>query len=57
MRISRLYVECALREGETVRLDEEAAHYLRDVLRLKRGHELTVFNGDGGEYPGRVVVF
>jgi 16S rRNA (uracil1498-N3)-methyltransferase len=55
MRISRLYVECALREGETVRLDEEAAHYLRDVLRLKRGHELTVFNGGGGEYAGRVA--
>lgn len=55
MRISRLHVETALHEGETVRLDEEAAHYLRTVLRLKSGYELTVFNGDGGEYPARVA--
>lgn len=55
MRISRLYVETALREGETILLDEESAHYLRTVLRLKRGFELTLFNGDGHEYAGRVA--
>lgn len=55
MRIARLYVETALREGETLLLDEESAHYLRTVLRLKRGFDLTLFNGDGYEYAGRVA--
>lgn len=55
MRISRLFVPADLAAGQTVRLDEETGHYLRTVLRAKRGHELTVFNGAGGEYPARVV--
>lgn len=55
MRVSRLYVRADLSEGATVRLDEETAHYLRTVLRLKRGHDLTLFNGEGGEYAARVV--
>jgi 16S rRNA (uracil1498-N3)-methyltransferase len=55
MRISRLYVRAPLQEGETVLLDEESAHYLRTVLRLKRGFELTVFNGEGGEYAAQVL--
>jgi 16S rRNA (uracil1498-N3)-methyltransferase len=55
MRASRLYVRANLSEGETVRLDDESGHYLRTVLRLKRGHDLIVFNGDGGEYAARVV--
>ncbi len=54
MRISRLFVKTALAEGETLRLDEDSAHYLCTVLRLKKGRELTVFNGDGHEYPARV---
>jgi 16S rRNA (uracil1498-N3)-methyltransferase len=55
MRVSRLYVQAALEEGETVRLDEESGHYLRTVLRLRRGTDLTLFNGDGDEYAARVV--
>lgn len=54
MRISRLFVKTALTEGETLRLDEDSAHYLGTVLRLKKGFELTVFNGDGHEYAARV---
>ena len=54
MRISRLYMPAALTPGATVRLDEEAGHYLRTVLRLKKGYSLTVFNGDGSEYPATV---
>jgi 16S rRNA (uracil1498-N3)-methyltransferase len=55
MRISRLYVRCGLRTGDSVLLDPDSAHYLRTVLRLKRGAELVLFNGDGGDYPGRVA--
>jgi len=55
MRISRLYLSQALEEGAVLRLDEETAHYLRTVLRLKKGADLTVFNGDGREYSARIT--
>lgn len=51
MRISRFYLPQTLSPGATVRLDGDSAHYLGTVLRLKKGAELTVFNGEGGEYP------
>lgn len=56
MRISRLYLaEATLAEGVRLRLDEESGHYLKTVLRLKRGFDLTVFNGEGGEYAAKVA--
>jgi 16S rRNA (uracil1498-N3)-methyltransferase len=54
MRISRLFVEQDLVEGAAVTLEADAAHYLRNVLRLKKGFQLTVFNGQGGEYVATV---
>jgi len=55
MRISRLFIEQDLAEGLSIRLEPEAAHYLRNVLRLKKGYQLTVFNGRGGEYAASVL--
>lgn len=46
----RLYVKEALREGAELLLDEENSHYLTRVLRLPRGSEIEVFNGDGSAY-------
>jgi 16S rRNA (uracil1498-N3)-methyltransferase len=57
MRISRLFVEAALAEGELIRLDEDRAHYLRTVLRLKRGFELIIFNGEtNADFAARVEI-
>lgn len=55
MRISRLFVPQDLAEGAEVRLSGPSSRYLGSVLRLKRGFELTVFNGDGGEYAATVA--
>ena len=55
MRVSRLYVDAALAPNATLELDAASAHYLRTVLRLKKGFDLTVFNGDGHEYAARVT--
>ncbi len=55
MRISRLYVSSPLALNEAIELDEESAHYLRAVLRLKKGHAITLFNGQGGEFQGQAV--
>jgi 16S rRNA (uracil1498-N3)-methyltransferase len=54
MRMARRFIDSALTEGDSLHLDEDSAHYLRAVLRLKKGFELTVFNGDGHEYTARV---
>jgi 16S rRNA (uracil1498-N3)-methyltransferase len=54
MRVSRLFLPVALGEGLAVDLAEEPAHYLKSVLRLRRGDELLVFNGEGGQFSARV---
>ena len=54
MRISRLFVGQSLAEGRSITLEPDSAHYLRNVLRLKKGFQLTVFNGDGGEFSAIV---
>ena len=55
MRISRLFIEQQLLENTLISIDSEPAHYLRNVLRLKKGMQLTVFNGLGGEYSAVVA--
>src|SRR5438477_8961118 len=46
----RLYVEAALMSGHTLELDPAQANYLRNVLRLKAGAPVLVFNGRDGEW-------
>lgn len=55
MRISRLFVNQPLSDGTQLTLEPEAAHYLRNVLRLKKGFQLTVFNGEGGEHSATAL--
>jgi 16S rRNA (uracil1498-N3)-methyltransferase len=50
MRVSRLYTSVHLVSGKQVELDDENAHYVRTVLRLKKEAEIILFNGTGGEY-------
>ncbi|MDD5176616.1 MAG: 16S rRNA (uracil(1498)-N(3))-methyltransferase [Sterolibacterium sp.] len=52
--ISRFYCPMPLQAGHTVTLPPEAAHHALRVLRLRSGDELVVFDGMGGEYPGKV---
>ena len=53
MRVSRLYVDSALNVGGRIELDDNAAHYVRTVLRLKQDQSIVLFNGLGGEYEAR----
>ena len=46
----RLYVEAALMGGYTLELEPAHANYLRNVLRLKAGAPVLVFNGRDGEW-------
>ncbi|RAI26734.1 16S rRNA (uracil(1498)-N(3))-methyltransferase, partial [Rhodoplanes elegans] len=49
-RSPRLFVEAPLAPGVRVPLDAAPLHYLRDVLRLKPGDPVLVFNGRDGEW-------
>lgn len=50
MRISRLYIPAPLNTGQKIELDDNSAHYLRSVLRLKKEQTVIFFNGQGNEY-------
>ena len=47
--LPRLYVAPPLGEGVLVTLDESQANYLGNVLRLKEGADVLLFDGVGGE--------
>lgn len=54
MRVSRIYTSRALVAGALLTLEPSASRYLALVLRLGAGDELTLFNGDGRDYPARI---
>jgi len=49
-RSPRLFVEAPLAGGRALDLDPAQANYLRNVLRLKAGAPVLVFNGRDGEW-------
>lgn len=55
MRMTRVFVEAPLSAGSTVPLPESAAGHLLRVLRLGVGDACVLFNGDGFDYPARIV--
>lgn len=54
MRTSRVYIASKLNVGDTVLLDAETAHYLANVLRLKKGDKVILFNGEAGDVQGTI---
>jgi 16S rRNA (uracil1498-N3)-methyltransferase len=54
-RVPRFFTGASLRAGGTTQLPEEAAHHAIHVLRLRTGDALTLFDGRGGEYAGRIA--
>lgn len=52
MRVRRIYVPEALHLGDRIRLSREASHHVAQVLRLRDGNELKLFNGRAGDYIG-----
>jgi 16S rRNA (uracil1498-N3)-methyltransferase len=45
MRLSRIFVDQALDEGAQIRLEADSNHYVKNVLRLKHGATILLFNG------------
>jgi 16S rRNA (uracil1498-N3)-methyltransferase len=50
----RLFVDAVLAPGATVALDRDQSNYLGNVLRLKSGDDILVFNGRDGEWQASV---
>lgn len=55
MTIRRFYAKPEQFSGQTVWLDEDETRHLRDVLRLRNGDEIHIFDGEGGEFAGRIA--
>jgi len=54
MRLIRVHLEESLAEGARVAMRGAAAAHVRRVLRLEAGDAVTLFNGDGADYPARI---
>ena len=53
--LPRLYVETSLGAGARVELDAAPANYLGNVMRLKEGDRLLVFDGKSGEWLAEIA--
>jgi 16S rRNA (uracil1498-N3)-methyltransferase len=54
-QVTRLFVTAALGDGAEIELDEDATHYLRNVLRLAPGERVGLFNGRDGEWSAELT--
>ena len=58
MRTTRIFLDQPLLTGDVSKLVDvtgDRAHYIRSVLRLKTGASLIIFNGEGGEFVGKIT--
>jgi 16S rRNA (uracil1498-N3)-methyltransferase len=55
-RAHRLFVEQSLAEGAVLSLEAAQANYLVNVLRLKAGASVLVFNGGDGEWCAELAI-
>ncbi|MFP4252699.1 MAG: 16S rRNA (uracil(1498)-N(3))-methyltransferase [Guyparkeria sp.] len=56
MRVRRVFVDDELHAGGDIELPAETVNYLRNVLRLKDGQPLELFNGRGRRAHGRLAL-
>ena len=56
MASTRLFVSDNLKSGADLRLDADRARYLGKVLRLGAGDEISVFNGEDGEFFATITL-
>jgi 16S rRNA (uracil1498-N3)-methyltransferase len=56
MATNRIFLDATLSPGKTVLLDSRATHHLRNVLRVRTGDEVVLFNGNSMEYTATLSV-
>jgi 16S rRNA (uracil1498-N3)-methyltransferase len=52
--MTRIFVPAPLEAGAAVTLQDDAARHVAQVLRMREGETLTLFNGEGGEYEATI---
>ncbi len=55
MRLHRIYYPFIAKVEQNILIENERAHYLRNVLRLKIGNSLKIFNHQGQEFLAKIV--
>ena len=55
MRIPRIYTDVALHTAAEISVDANAYKHIKEVLRLKHGDKVILFNGDGYDYSGEIT--
>lgn len=51
----RIYVEDDLAQNQSIELNDQQGHYVNNVMRLKVGDEVALFNGRDGEWCASIV--
>jgi 16S rRNA (uracil1498-N3)-methyltransferase len=51
----RFYLSAAVTGRISIITDSAQVHHMRDVLRLKKGNRVAVFDDQGNEYDGRIM--
>lgn len=54
MPIPRIYSETKLSPNSAIELSESSRRHVVQVLRLKRGDPIILFDGNGGEFPATI---
>ncbi|ESP92973.1 16S rRNA (uracil(1498)-N(3))-methyltransferase [Pseudoalteromonas luteoviolacea] len=55
MRIPHIYQPSELVVNQPATLNDDAAGHIARVLRMKEGEQVSLFNGQGGEYLARIT--
>jgi len=56
MRRTRLYLPVPLQIGQTLQLNPPQTHYALNVLRLKNQHPIEIFDGQGKQAQGKLLI-
>ena len=51
----RLYFPGNLEEGKSFKLEKKQSHYLKNVVRLKSGDKISLFNSENGEWDSIII--
>jgi len=54
--MTRIFVAAALAAGSEIELPDAAARHVAQVLRMRAGEHIVIFNGTGGEFGAEIVL-
>ncbi|MEW8026512.1 MAG: 16S rRNA (uracil(1498)-N(3))-methyltransferase [Candidatus Thiodiazotropha sp.] len=55
MRLHRFFTPQLLHNGAQISLEKEASHHIHQVLRLRTGDDIILFNTNGEEYDASLI--